>query len=321
MIQRKSARYIYIAGWRYCGSTMFEILLNGHPEIAAMGELKKFSLQFARTEDNATYAGLCSCGQRPMQCPIWSHVAHRIAGQYGVDMAKNPFGFRVSELGWEEDYGIRSLYHRFLRKYYRGWHYANYYRVPFLQRLSWLALQGQWPANTLFVADAIREIQNARAVVDASKDGVRMRYMHAACQGDLRVIYLTRGPKATVWSTIRRQAGTLQSGLAMYCKVNSRLLRLLNDLPAHDWIHIRHEDLCAEPERTVKRACDFLGYDYDARMLQLPLEGRHTIGGNGVRFRKLGRIRQSLAWRENLSHAAVQEIDRRTRPLAEKLGY
>jgi len=39
-------------------------------------------------------------------------------------------------------------------------------------------------------------------------------------------------------------------------------------LPAHAFIEIRYEDLCASPEAAVRRLCEFLREDFDARMLE-----------------------------------------------------
>ena len=39
-------------------------------------------------------------------------------------------------------------------------------------------------------------------------------------------------------------------------------------MPPDAFVEIRYEDLCAAPDATVRRLCDFLGEDFDPRMLQ-----------------------------------------------------
>ena len=148
----KAADYVYIVGHGHSGTTLLELLLGRHPKIVITGELEKMSLQFARDE-SAPYQGLCSCGNRPQKCPFWAQVANVITEQYDINISDVPFRFRVSDIGREEDYGIRSLRHWFLYKYCRFWRTMGYgCNSLFLQNISFLSLfPRRWAMNRLFV--------------------------------------------------------------------------------------------------------------------------------------------------------------------------
>ena len=314
------AEYVYIAGRGRSGSTLLELLLGAHPEIVALGEIEKLSLQFAR-DGTGTYPGRCSCGKPPIECPIWSRVAEEIKRAYGVDLSTDPFAFRVSDVGWEEDYGPRALRHWLLYKGSRVVRSLAYSAEPLRRRLSFVwPLHRRWVSNRLFVADVVRKASRARCVVDSSKDYLAMREIYDQGSGVVKIIALTRDVRATAWSEFRSGA-RLESAARAWAKVNARIFRMLEAVPADDWIHIRYEDLCRDVAGTARRICGFLGYDYVPAMTGDNQADRHTIGGNRIRFKPLGAIEEDLSWQANLFPHDLTQIERVAGALARKLGY
>ena len=98
---------IYIAGRGHSGSTLLTLLLARHPKVAAVGELSLLSLQIARDE-STKWVGRCSCGERPLECPVWGPPLREIEAENGVDLATDPFGWRVSDVGMEEEHRRRA---------------------------------------------------------------------------------------------------------------------------------------------------------------------------------------------------------------------
>lgn len=57
-------RLVYIGGYGHSGSTLLEYLLTASPEVVACGEVKRALRKRGRK-------GICTCGQRSRQCPVW----------------------------------------------------------------------------------------------------------------------------------------------------------------------------------------------------------------------------------------------------------
>jgi hypothetical protein len=217
------ARYIYIASRGHSGSTLLELVLGGHRELVAAGEVEKLSLQLAR--ETFPYPGMCSCGRRPLDCERWRAVIDAVRVQRGVDIVREPFAFRVSDVGKEEDYGRRAPAHWLLNASTRAARYAAYTRggellgMPGLLRFS-----RRWVENRLLVADAILAVTGASAVIDNSKDPLGMRDVVSFGPDEARVLFLTRDPRACVYSTLRLGMRTAEGAARDWVDVNETIL-------------------------------------------------------------------------------------------------
>ena len=79
-------RLIYIVGLSHSGSTLLDLLLNAHSNLASVGELKKFGPRILDPEK------ICTCGKRPLDgCSFWPEVVSRLeacgrrAGDFSTD--------------------------------------------------------------------------------------------------------------------------------------------------------------------------------------------------------------------------------------------
>lgn len=311
------AEYIYILGHGGSGSTLLELLLGGHPQLVAMGELEKLSLQFARQPSRP-----CGCGAAPAECPVWKRVAQAIRDSYGVDLTRNAFRFRVSDVGWEEERGFRAPGHYLVRHNSRFWRYARYRRTPVLRYGAALTTgYRRWVQNRFFVADDLREQAGAVGVIDSSKDYLAARDLYEAATQRMKIIFITRSVCGSVWSSLKRGTSTAREAAVSWRKSNQRAVQMLAGIPSDDWTHVPYEELCRDTKGTCERLCKFLGYSYDCRMLDPGREPPHTIGGNKIRLSAISGVREDLSWREHLSPSDLQLIDSLTLKLARQLGY
>jgi hypothetical protein len=68
-------KVIYIAGTSHSGSTLLDLMLNAHPEIASVGEVVSLSRQLAYKNPRKKLYARCSCGAPSLwQCDFWSRV-------------------------------------------------------------------------------------------------------------------------------------------------------------------------------------------------------------------------------------------------------
>ena len=174
-VKASALNTVYIVGAGRSGSTLLELLLGGHPRMVATGEFEKFSLQFARGS-----RGKCSCGQSPDACSFWIKVADEIQKHTGVDLRKDPYGFRISDVGAEQDRGKRAWVHWLMRQNYRVWRYAGFSGMPLLRHGAPLAIfHRSWIRNRLLAGDVVRRVAGAPILIDSSKDYLAMRELHA----------------------------------------------------------------------------------------------------------------------------------------------
>ena len=93
-------------------------------------------------------------------------------------------------------------------------------------------------------------------------------------------------------------------------------------IPDEQKIKIHYEDLCRDPEATMKDACRFLDVDFQSEMLTLRKSEAHNIGGNPMRFKTGEReIKLDERWRDQLSKAELLEFDRVAGDENRRLGY
>ena len=65
---------VYILSASHSGSTLLAMLLNAHPDVCSVGELKATSLG-----DPEKY--LCSCGARIRECSFWNDVSKSMSNK------------------------------------------------------------------------------------------------------------------------------------------------------------------------------------------------------------------------------------------------
>jgi len=304
----KVANYVYVVGYGHSGSTLLELLLAQHPEIVATGELEKMSLQFAREE--APYPGLCSCGYRPKKCFVWAQVADAVARQYSVDIVNNPFRFRISDVGREEDFGVRSFWHWLLRTYCRSWRILAYGRgLPSLQSISSLSLfPRRWAKNRLFVINTIRQIMGSTTVIDSSKDPISMVDLYRLHQGNMKVIFITRDVRGNVWSYAKHGRTSVITAAKNWSKVNRRIRKCLCHVASGDWTQVKYEDMCTAPDNVTRKLWTFLGHDHAESLQQMENKTWHTIGGNKIRRSALNGIVEDFSWKQHLSAEDLELI-------------
>ena len=283
--------------------------------------VRKLSLQLAR-DDGVPYFGLCSCEKRPHECFFWSDVLNAIKSKYGIDIVRSPFNFRVSDIGREEDFGIRSFRHWLLRKYCRLWRTLGYESESlFIQKASFFSLfPRRWALNRLFVVDAIRHITGAKTVIDSSKDPISMVDLYKLQQGNMKVIFITRDVRGNVWS-YAKNGMPISIAAKNWNKVNSRIRKCLGQIAKSDWTQLKYEDLCADTVKVTGELWEFLGHENFNFKENLQTRQWHTIGGNKIRKKSLTNIMEDLSWHQHISIRDLELINRIAGREASTLGY
>lgn len=334
MTTRDSARptYLYIAGRGRSGTTLLNTLLGNHTDICAVGELANFSLQCFRDE-NTRWQGLCGCGKRPFNCPFWTQVIQRIEQSFSLDLRNDPFAWRMSDVGVEEEYRSRTIIRAPLvaarHRLWRVIRSAQYLGSPVIQAvMKAYKPQAQWVRNRCFAVSQISDVSGCSIVADTSKDYMGMRDVYDYGSLPTKIIYVTRDCRGNVWSKLRTveseatRRRLIVENAEDWVKINSRILRALDSVRQEDQIHIRYEDICRSPAKTMSEVLTFVGLDYSEKILEIGENAEHTIAGNRMRFSgKNAGIKEDFSWQDNLHDEDLSVIRSICAPLATRLGY
>lgn len=189
-------------------------------------------------------------------------------------------------------------------------------RSPSVARYSAIA------ENSWAVADAMAAATGMRYVVDSSKSPLRLKLMYMLRPAQVRIVHLVRDGRAVAASAMRRR--DMPAGLAarVWKRDNRNLAVMLRSIPAGVKLGIRYEALCEEPERELRRVCDFLALEYEPGMSTLWDRPVHNIPGNPMPFDRTRRsIRKDERWRRDLSEGDIRAFERAAGVFNRSLGY
>lgn len=318
---------IYILAASHSGSTLLAMLLGSHPEICSAGELKATSLGPV-----ASYR--CSCGRVIAACPFW-HDVH-------AAMARRGFTFDIASSMTDVRTGASPAMRRLLRPLHRG---------PALEAIRDAALAAipGWRKHLRHVqavdaalAASLCECSGARAVVDSSKIGIRLKYLLSNRQLPVKVIRLVRDGRATALTYMDpeqyadAQQPHLRGGGSGRSRDNERLsltaaahewrrsneeaAAIVARLPRQQWRQVRYEDLCRDPRGTLEALCSFIGVG-GAPPVEAFKSREHHVIGNGMRFDTSNAIVLDDRWRSAFSAEHLRVFEHTAGALNRKLGY
>ncbi len=98
----------------------------------------------------------------------------------------------------------------------------------------------------------------------------------------------------------------------------SMIRRDAKTLPASDYLELRYEDLLGDAEKAVRQCTDFLGLDFDERMLTFKKQSEAVGDARGMKTIKSDNVGK---YEQRLSPEQVQRIEKIAWPLLRDYGY
>jgi len=292
-----STNLVSIIGAGHSGSTLLDIVLGNHSKIQSVGEISHWDQYIQQNK-------ICACGAPPQSCEFWQPVVeqwHQYLTSLKSDEVTITDTHSRTVVGTSSRFRYRtSLGLTLLFPMYKWPRVDNILLPEFQQRAN----------NIIQLFDLVRQASDKPIVCDSSKSTYRYRLLHAQQPANSKAIYLTRDGRAVAASHFKRHGEPVPERARRWRLVNSYIQKLLRTLPSESYIHIRYEQLCREPEETLSRICEFLGYPFEKEMLNFTGEASHNIGGNRMRMSGLLDIQEDLKWRELLSTDQLNEFDR-----------
>ena len=324
-----AAQVAYILAASHSGSTLLSILLGCHPQVVTVGEIK-FSPK--AMGDLVRYR--CSCGVLIRACRFWQEVKNGMAARgYDFDLACAGTDYRISDSRYAQ---------RLLGPMHRG---------RFLEKLRDAALrlspawQRQLPEihrRNAALVSVVREITQADVVVDSSKVALRLKYLLRNPELDVKVIRLVRDGRAVALTYMdpagfadarnptcrggglgdsrEKERLTMTEAARRWRRCMQETESILRCMPPSQWIEVRYEDYCKDPDATLSRLHRFLGVEPH----RLPGEFRsieqHVIG-NGMRLDTTSEVRLDERWREVLTEQDLRTFDDIAGATNRRYGY
>jgi len=320
-------RLVYLLAASHSGSTLLAILLGSHPEICTAGELKLTSLG-----DVDRY--LCSCRTKIRECPFWSGIREK--------MHLRGFDFDISDAGTDLVSGADPYLRRLLRPLHRG-PVLEFFRDAALGLSpAWRSRLARFQTSNSALAESICVSTGRNVIVDSSKVAIRLKYLLRNPALDVKVVRLIRDGRGVALAYVdpARFADASDPGLRgggmgssregekleiadaalEWRRSNEEADAILAALDPSRWRSVRYEDLCSEPDTTLRSLFSFLDVDPGVGLPQLDFDGLHVIG-NGMRLDSSRMIRLDERWRKALTPAHLRVFDSVAGSLNRRLGY
>jgi hypothetical protein len=133
-----------------------------------------------------------------------------------------------------------------------------------------------------------RQNNQVRWLVDASKDPYRLFWMQHSDRFDVRVIHLTKDPRAFVYSVTKRELPRASRKVLRMTgrwivenAIMSQLCR--SSFDGKHVMHLKYEDLAAHPNDTMDAVFEWLGLSSKQSVRDYRDKTQHAVSGNKMR--------------------------------------
>jgi hypothetical protein len=303
-------KQVYICSAGHSGSTLLDMMLGSHPRCESVGEVLHLPMDMAMNRD-------CACGQPMKSCMLWPSVVKTM----GIDPYADPYalnlGYVVAKVG---DKRRTSSMHRVVTRA------KNYMRLLKLQSgLDWMRLLtpgfDEGIDNTIKLYNIVRELTGKDIVVDSTKHYLRAIELYRRQPDATKVILLVRNGKGVFYSGLKRGFGRNYS-LHAWLNHYERALPLLEKyIPEEHRITVRYEDIVLNTKGTLESLCDFLGINWNERMLQFRSVVHHNVNGNDVKYESSSDLHLDTGWQSKLTAEDMAFFERYAGYLNRQFGY
>jgi hypothetical protein len=316
----------YLSAASHSGSTLLAMLLNSHPRIASVGELKLNNLG-----DLTGYR--CSCRELIADCPFWKQLV--------VEMSRGDEVFRLDAAGTHLN-DIDSAYvRRLLRPLHRGRAAEALRDTALALSPAWRRALPRWQDQNRRLIRAVSKASGCDVVVDSSKIGIRLKYLNRIPDQEVRVIRLVRDGRAVALTYIdaaqfadakdptlrgggfgasRHRDLTMQQAAREWRRSNEEAMSILASLDPGQYIQVRYEDLCRDVDGTLAKIFAYLGLENSDRHRQFKNVEHHVVG-NGMRLDSSSAVVLDDRWQSALDESQLREFDMIAGDLNRSLGY
>ena len=300
--QLEKINLIYIASTGRSGSTLLDMLLGSHFQIATAGEIQILPHEIL-------HHGFmpCGCGKSVSQCCFWQQVSSAI----------EPFTQPQPQIHYFREQHNAG-------KTIRWQHLLEFYNSHILESKQEQIKTYGHNNYQLFKAflDVVEEKTMVRPswIVDASKDPYRLLWLAKSNLFNLKVLHLVKNPKAFSYSMTRRILKQDKFSLDAYkMTIRKSISWLIHNhfisqiaeqhLDNSNYLLINYENLASNPEEIFKTSLELINCQADNNLVEdFKNQIIHTIAGNPMRY-KPRKIVLDEAWKKSFPLLHRKTVD------------
>jgi hypothetical protein len=141
----------------------------------------------------------------------------------------------------------------------------------------------------------------------------------------MKVVHLIRDGRDVVRSFTEMEGGLSFDDAAERWVSAIHSIREFDRSHANTCIEVRYEDLVRDPQREVRRVCDFIQLDFGPDMLR-----HHEVGSRSADITTYSHYKNVLEpislksvgkWKGSMDRGAIEQLNSRLGPLLAELGY
>jgi hypothetical protein len=256
-------KIVFIASLGHSGSTLLDLMLNAHPDMASVGELKQLT-RYTRFQRGRGRTPRCSCGAESLgKCDFWREVD---------DITVKHGGRHLGDLN-VEDYADAETFQRD-------------------NTLLFGAIAAA--AGKKIIVDSSKQIERLALLVENPELDVFPVFLVRDPKGQICSSLRKNGKQ----HKLGKGHNSLLRLISNYSFTNRRIYSVVKHRP-HAVVHYEH--LAKDPQGTLSALMAAIGMNFDPQQLKFVEQERHNISGNRMRFAASSRIRLDERWRQSLT--------------------
>ncbi len=326
MTQTLKVQLAYILSASHSGSTLLAMLLNSHPDVCSVGELKATSLG-----DPDKY--LCSCGTRIKECSFWNNISSC--------MSENGINFNIWNSCTDLKHNATGYIECLLKPLHRG-PLLEYVRdVALYMSPTWKKQLQQFQNVNYALMRCILKQTGKKILVDSSKIGIRLKYLLKNPLLDVKIIRLIRDGRGVALSytdpakyadskdvnlrgggmnSFKEKPRTIDRAAYEWRRSNEEAEEIIKRVDTKQWVEIRYEDLCQDKSAALQRIFEFLKVSKECNEIGFS-SMQHHILGNGMRLDFTNEVCLDERWKEDLKLSDLKIFEAIAGKMNKSYGY
>ncbi len=290
----------FVACPSYHGATLLALLLNNHSQLVSLGDSIPPAL-----DDNP-----CGCGKPLRDCAFWLKMAEALDVE--PDTRRFIPSLPVISRKHRKNMLLNAAFGRIAESVGTGaWRPVRRQCEAFLQAYQTLI-------------ETTCELSQRPTFIDGSKNPVKIYALENMLRQRpvIRVLHLTRDPRAFMHSCHKYNDFPIKLNARFWRRYHRFTYQHFANKPHIDYLRLRLEDLCKEPDVQLAKVQRFFGVEPEKLTTPNRYESNCHLVGNGDTIRRFdGQLRLDTSYREAFSPDQQAEILGLTNPLAEKFSY
>ena len=271
--------------------------------------------------DIATRRRICGCDSHFDECELWSPILAAFAKEHGIDVWNDPYSMNLGYMaGIKVDPKKINLLYKLKWRLIMSFKYMQVrFGLPFVSPFTKVYDEGV--RNTIELYDRVLQQTGKSVTVDSTKQYLKAVSIYQVRPENTRIIVLARDGRGVFHSGLKRG---LSRNYSLKCWFNyyNRALPLFKKTVAPEHVHtVRYEDLVVDTKGVLQGVCQFLGLDFDDRMLDFRSVAHHNVNGNKVKIGSGSELKLDDAWIRELSKVDSAHFSRVAGALNKSLGF